>query len=470
MPLVKSVLTVILVTVVTLSQAEAYGSFLSHACLTTAEEEVLGREFMRYVKRRCTIIDDPSITGYVTKVGQQIVEQHSSPPFRFRFYVVKEDIYNAFAAPAGHVFIYTGLLAAMENEEELAGILAHEIAHVLCRHISERIDRSKKIGLATLAGVLTGVFLGGSPTVTGAITTGSIAAGESLSLSYSRENEMEADQVGLKYLTKAGYGGEGLLRILHKIREKNWFGSKQIPSYLMTHPAIVARMGYLDTWIQAHPGWRKSRRHIDRTDFQKMRIRVIALYGDTMSAHNFFDAQLRKSRDDALVYYGKGLLFDREAKRTEALKNFKQAVELRPFDTDILRDLGKTYFHMGKYGKAQKTLSEVVSANSKDVEAHFLLGRVQMETGDLNGALETFRALEKKKANYLPAIYYLAQTYGKLGKLSEAHYGLGIYYKQKGQFKIARFHLERALGLFADNPARQREINKTLKDLPQDGN
>jgi len=246
-------------------------SRLCHAFLTTAEEEDLGREFMRYVRKNLTLIEDPSIVNYVRKVGRRILAQYESLPFEFHCSVVKEEVYNAFAAPAGHVFINSGLLAAMESEEELAGILGHEIAHVLCRHISKRIEQSKKIGWVTLAGMLTGIFLSGNPEAAGAITTGSMAAGQSLSLMYSREDERQADQVGLKYLNKAGYGGEGLLEMLNKIRKKRWFGSEHIPSYVQTHPAVEERMGYLDTWIQARPVWQGRSRASDLSEFHNVR-------------------------------------------------------------------------------------------------------------------------------------------------------------------------------------------------------
>jgi predicted Zn-dependent protease len=440
-------------------------SWLCHASLTTAEEEDLGREFMRYVRKNLTLIEDPSIVNYVNKVGQRILAQYDSPPFEFHFYVVKEEVYNAFAAPAGHVFINSGLLAAMENEEELAGILGHEIAHVLCRHISKRIEQSKKIGWVTLAGMLTGIFLGGSPEVAGAVTTGSMAAGQSLSLMYSREDERQADQVGLKYLTKAGYGGEGLLEMLNKIREKRWFGSEEIPSYVQTHPAVEERMGYLDTWIQAHPEWRGRGRANDSTEFHKVRTKLIALYGDTATAQQTFDAQLRKDDEDVLATYGKGLLLAREGRKEEAVKTLKEVIRLRPLDTDILRDLGKTYFQGGDYPEAMKTLKEALASNPEDPEGRLLLGRSQIETGDLVGALETLKGLIKTNPDYGSGIYYLGETYGKLGNLAEAHYHLGMYYKEEGQVKNARFHLARALKLFGNDAVRQGEIKEALKEL-----
>ena len=166
----------------------------------------MGKKFMLYTTTSLPLIEDPYIVDYVRKLGHYIVEQVPSPPFDFHFYVINEEVYNAFAGPGGYIFIYTGLIAAMESEEELAGILGHEVAHVAARHISKRIEQAKKINIATMAGVLAGVFLGGG-SAAGALSTTSLAAGQSLSLKYSRENEIEADQLGLKFLNQAGYGG-----------------------------------------------------------------------------------------------------------------------------------------------------------------------------------------------------------------------------------------------------------------------
>ena len=161
------------------------------------EEDKLAREFMKYIEKQYEFITDPTIVQYVNAVGQKILAAMPPQPFEYHFYVIKEDSYNAFAIPAGHIFIHSGLLAAMDDEEELAGILGHEIAHVVCRHLSKRIERSKKIDLATLAGIVAGVLMGvttGDATAMQALTFGSAAAGQSAALAYSRDDEAQADE------------------------------------------------------------------------------------------------------------------------------------------------------------------------------------------------------------------------------------------------------------------------------------
>ena len=199
--------------------------------ITVQQERELSREVMKVVLTHFELIKDPLIVNYVNDIGNKILSVLPPQPFTYRFYVVKDDVYNAFATPAGNIFINSGLLMAMENEEELAGIIAHEIAHVVCRHISQKIERSKKIGIATLAGIAAGIFLGagGAATAANAVTFGSIAAGQSIALVYSREDETQADQIGLDSLALAGYSSKGLTSVLTKIQASSGSDQTRVP-------------------------------------------------------------------------------------------------------------------------------------------------------------------------------------------------------------------------------------------------
>ena len=200
-------------------------SMPAHA-ISIKEEEDLAREFLRVVSNHYELVEDPLILDYVVGVGRRILSKMPAQPFTYHFYVIRDEVYNAFALPAGHIFVNSGLLATMNSEDELAGILSHEIAHVVCRHISQRIERSKTINVATMAGMLAGILLGastGNADAMQALTIGSAAAGQTAALAYSREDEAQADQIGLNYLYSAGYSAEGLLAILKKIRSKRWF-------------------------------------------------------------------------------------------------------------------------------------------------------------------------------------------------------------------------------------------------------
>ena len=142
--------------------------------ITIKEEEEMSRQILAMIYKHFEVVEDPVIVPYVNEVGNRILASLPQQPFKYQFHVIKADIYNAFATPGGHIFVYTGLLNAMDTEEELAGIMGHEIAHVYCRHISQKIERSKKISMATLAGVAAGVLMGigGAGEAAGAVTMG----------------------------------------------------------------------------------------------------------------------------------------------------------------------------------------------------------------------------------------------------------------------------------------------------------
>lgn len=444
----------------------ATGFFIPKAALsiTASEEEELSREFMNIILKSYQFVEDPAIVNYVNKVGGKIVSILSPQPFTYRFYVIKDDVFNAFATPAGHIFIYSGLMAAMENEEELAGILGHEIAHVLCRHISQKIDRSKKISIATLAGIAAGIFLGaeGAGEVGSAVIVGSMAAGQSMALAYSREDERQADQIGLNHLTKAGYSGYGLLTMLSKIRSKQWFGTEQIPTYLTTHPAPEERLAYIDSWLEK--SGKKPPSKTDSAEFEKVKTRLVALYSDETVAMRKYKNAVAKNPQNPMANYGYGLVLARMGNRKNAAVYIKKALEKEAFNPEFLVALGRIYFLDGQYQKALTMLESAVSIAPDDPEGLFYIGRTQMELEKFKDAESTLRILTKKYPDYKPGFYFLGNTYGKQGKLADAHYTLGIYYTKKRENRNAVIQFEKALEKTTD-PYRREEIKNQLKKV-----
>ena len=250
--------------------------------LTIKEEKELSKEFLELLRKQLDIIEDPLIVDYVNKVGRKLLATLPEQPFEYQFYVVRQDVYNAFATPAGHIFIYSGLLAAMESEEELAAILAHEICHVLSRHISEKIERAKDLNKLAIAGMIAGIVLGaaGAGDAGSALFIGSAAGTQSMMLAYSRADEEEADQIGLSMLYRAGYRGEGMVTMFEKIRSKQWFGAEEIPTYVMTHPAVESRIGDVNRRVQAFNEKYKQPPLVDPMPFTRMHIRLQTEYGD----------------------------------------------------------------------------------------------------------------------------------------------------------------------------------------------
>jgi predicted Zn-dependent protease len=425
--------------------------------ITLGEEEELAREILRIIFKRYEVIEDPAIAGYVSRVGNRIQAALPEQPFRFRFYVLNDPSYNAFATPGGHIFVFSGLLAAMEEEDELAGILGHEIAHVTCRHISQKIELAKKVGWATLAGMAAGVLIGaagGAAAAASGVIMGSAAAGATTQLAFSRENEMQSDQLGLKYLGDAGYGAGGLLKVLKKIRSKVWYGKEQIPSYMMTHPAIEDRIVYVGSWIESAPA--AKRPAADPAEFERMQTRLIADYSDTHAELNRLGEELRRKPADVLSRYRYALVLAKADRREESIAQFKEALARRAFDPYMLRDLGRVYFADGKLAQAQSALESARATIPNDPDCLFYLGRTRQELGHRAEALALYSAIVQKTPAYREAYYFLGKGLGEQGNLTDAHYYLGIYHAKGRDYKTAAIQFRQALKQNPEPDMRER--------------
>jgi predicted Zn-dependent protease len=433
--------------------------------LTVSEEEQLSRSILGHIYSHYEIIDDPVIVDYVNQVGGRIVSVLEDPVFDYKFHVINVNTFNAFAIPAGYIFINSGLVVAMDSEDELAGILAHEIAHVNARHISQKIERSKKIGWASLAGMAAGILVGaaaGSSEAGQALTMGSQAAGAAAELSYSRENEIQADQLGLIYLKDAGYSGEGLLKILKKMRSKQWFSTEQIPTYMRTHPAIDDRITYLDSQLASTPKSNKKRPPVAEGAFDRAHTYLLTEYGDEKLVLKYLETQVKQHPQDPMAHYRYGLILARVNRRTEAIEHLRTALKKRAFDPYMLRDVGRVYYLDGQFEQSLKMLKTARNMIPDDADCSLYLSETYMAMGLYDEATPILRGVVEKHRGYTKAYYILGQSLGKQGNLADAHYYLGIYHTRRRDLKNAIAQYQLALRHTQD-AERRAIIEKRLK-------
>ena len=265
---------------------------LADASFTIEDEKKLGKEFYENLENNKILYHNTRVEEYITKLGMIIVSTIPKSPFEYHFSVIKSSAVNAFATPGGYVYVNLGLINLVENESELASVLAHETAHVNARHIADIVDKSTKVNIATLAAVLAGAFLGGGD-VTAAVTSFSMAAATTLNLQYSREHEEEADRLGMSYMAKAGYDMSSMLDFLKIMRQTEYYSSN-IPSYFLTHPGTDERIRYIDALLQTRYGRGGSKSQIG----QLKRIQTSIMFELKNPDENlkYFKAALEKKR------------------------------------------------------------------------------------------------------------------------------------------------------------------------------
>jgi len=357
-----------------------------------------------------------------------------------------------------------GLIEIMDDEGELAAILAHEIAHVQSRHIAQRMARAQKLSIASLGGLLAGILLGGEAGA--AIIAGSQAGATSAMLNYSRQDEEEADRKGLRYLEAADYHGEDFVIIMKKMGQDSWKAGGHIPTYLTTHPGVPERVAYLATTVETRPKSSQStKKGSNNSDaFLLMQTKLYGGYENPAEASAKFREWLEIPETKAMAYYGMGLLQRRQRMMQEAVDSLKSAINLRPDLVPILVELGETYFQMGEFDKANSVVSSALILEPDQEMALYVLGRTQLEQ---DRAAEASKSLARaaRVNDRLPSIhYYLGLAYGKLNQLAEAHYQFGIHYRREGSLKNAQFHFMEALR-YADSPNRKEAIEKQLQQV-----
>ncbi len=217
--------------------------------LSVQEEQALGRQMNGEIRRGLVFLSDRVVDQYVREMGQDILRAAGPQPFEYHFYVVEDDDINAFAAPAGHIYVNTQTILAAANASELAGVIAHEIGHVVCRHIAENYNRQRNTGIGVNAAILAAAVLGGGAAATAAQLGGGLAAVAYLN-SFGREAEMEADTFAVDTLPRAGYDPNGLVTFFQTLSAEQ---GEAHSDFLSSHPATSDRAAAVRARIDALP-------------------------------------------------------------------------------------------------------------------------------------------------------------------------------------------------------------------------
>jgi predicted Zn-dependent protease len=432
------------------------------ASFTLDDESKLGREFYEKLEKNHLLLRNERVNAYVSLLGKKVLAHSDKVPFDFKFSIIRSSAINAFATPGGYVYLNQGLINLVENEGELAGVLAHEIAHINGRHIAEIIERSKTINIATLAAILAGAFLGGSGDATAAVTSFSMAAATALSLKFSREQEEAADRAGISYLVAAGYDGKAMLDFLKIMRRYEYY-SNSIPSYFLTHPGTDERTRYIDALLQTT--YKKGGAESIIGHLRRMQT-LLLIEGKSADANlQHFQKVLNDKPGDVDALYGMAVTQDRMGMVRESIENFRKALKISPDDADILRDLGIIYFKLGQPQDAVLHLRRAIVLNQTDANTLLYLGRTYEALGDMPDALEIYRRLEERQLDDQEIFYNLAMAYGKADRQGDSHYYFGLYFKKRGRGDSALFHFKAALKHYPPDTVRARAIAKEIASM-----
>jgi predicted Zn-dependent protease len=219
----------------------ALGSASAFTLISVEEEIEIGRQTQLEVRRQVPELADASARSYVRDIGRRLAARAGGARYPYSFTVANQHDINAFALPGGPVWIHRGAIQAAENEAQLAGILAHEIAHISQRHAAERI--TKQLVANGLIGTM-GALLGNDRSAQRAQLGARLLAGGYM-LKFSRQDEREADDVGAVIVRRAGWDAREMVKFMEILAREQAKNPRQVASFLSSHPAPAERAARL---------------------------------------------------------------------------------------------------------------------------------------------------------------------------------------------------------------------------------
>lgn len=308
---------------------------VSAAAISPADERRLGESIMLEIRRDPSYLDDAEVADYVNSLGGRLTARSDAVRQEFEFFVINDPQINAFALPGGFIGINAGLLLAAQSESEVAAVVGHEVAHVTQRHIARMINQQSQSQLMSIAALAVAILAArsNSQVAEAAMVFGQAGVMQS-QLNFTRDNEREADRVGLQMLDAAGFDVRGMAVFFERLQRATRIYEGGAPSYLRTHPLTHERIADIENRVGNMP----YRQVPDSLDFQLIRAKLRAETGAARDAVAFFETSFseRKFLSETASRYGlvASLIRARDFARAQ-----KEIVPLRKTASPIIENL-----------------------------------------------------------------------------------------------------------------------------------
>lgn len=358
---------------------------VSQSEMTPFQERRLGESIMLEVRADPSYSEDTEITDYLNSIGYKLVGASSDSRQEFNFFLMMDPQVNAFALPGGFVGINSGLILTAQSESELAGVLSHEIGHVVQRHFARMLSAQKDTQLMALAGLAIAILASRSSSqVSQAAVIGSQAGSIQSSLNFTRANEQEADRVGFQILEKAGFDPAAMALFFERMLNATRFYQTTAPAYLRSHPLTTTRISDMQNRMQNM----QYRQVADSLEFQLMR------------------AKLRAAQDTP----------------AESVKFFEDSLKERKYLSEVASRFGlvEALGRARDYVRAARELQTLRAALPPHPAIESLSARLLAATGDIAGSLRAYREALRNFPGYRALIYNYAESLLRINQPQEA--------------------------------------------------
>jgi predicted Zn-dependent protease len=437
--------------------------------LSPKQEAQLGAEIMLQVRESPLYNTDAILTNYVQTLGARLAAKSSRTPEDFHFFVINDSRVNAFALPGGYIGINAGLILVAEQEDEVASVVAHEIAHVTQRHIARMFERSQSLSWPMIAMILGSMILASqNPALgTGALAT-TMAGSAQDSINFTRSNEEEADRVGMEMLADAQFDPMAMSSFFGRMAQANKYNeSFYVPDFLRTHPVNSARVADAASRAQQYPAVKKK----ESLSFQLIKQRLYVMYAkhnQDILAHYRTEFEKPGKSSDPILRYGYSLALAKKGFLPESITELQQLINNNRSEKIYSMSLAEIYQEQQNYMAGIALLKSALQLYPKDEAMSLQQAQMLLNAQQYTQA----KILMEQQIRYAPAhaqyYHFLAQAQSKLNNPQASHMARAEYYALYDDLHSAVRELTRAQSYDKDNAYQQAKISARLKKFEAD--
>lgn len=408
--------------------------------ISPAEEYRTGEAVIRNIRRAGGVLDDPLIQSYLNELGYRLIAPSETQQL-FHFFLIKDSSINAFALPGGFIGINAGLILATQSESELAGVMAHEIAHVTQRHHARQYEQGSN-NIPIIAAVIAAMILGSQDNDIGQAALASVAANSAQKqINFTRANEKEADRIGINLLINAEFNPHGMAAFFETMDKKSRLYGDNIPEFLRSHPVNPARIA--DAKHRANQYSNTLKKNSTTYHLLLTRLKVLAS-DDKVSLLKNFSGMLKAGnyQNKEATLYGYALALQANKKYSQALKQTRILLKRNPgvIAFNILKAQIET--DAQQYSAAIKSFKKLLTIYPGNNMINIFYAETLLKANKIKLAHKILQS-QISQSTKSPKLYrLLAETQAKLNKIANSHQSLAEHYYLLGQTHDAIKQLE----------------------------
>lgn len=439
----------------------------SSGAISLQKEYELGRAFLKALRSQVRTVSDPIIQDYLEELIYKLARFSELKDRRLDIVVLNNMSINAFAVPGGVIGVHNGLILEADTESQLASVLTHELAHLSQRHFARRIEKQRSNTIPNVAGLIAGIIVaatvGGSEGM--AAVTAVQAVGIQNQLRYSRQNEQEADRMGMQTMIKANMDPNGAQGMFEKMQRASLFAGNRPPEFLLTHPVTESRISDARNRSRLQP--RKI--VLDSTHFRLVKTRVAMSFSgnrtDTV-------AQYRSKIDSGVAVtdadqYGLVLALTEKENFIDAENELAILRKNAPHNIIYIVAQAQIYINSGRSEEAVQLLDNALLVNPKNHPLTMTLASVLLKANRPHNAESVLQQHTEVRPNDPSIWYLLAEAHGLAGNILGVHKARAEYFVLNGILRKAVKQLGYALKLVEQDHYNTIKIEERIKQIRQ---